>query len=122
MNTRLIYVRKNVFNLTQQEFAGKLGLNRATLSQYERGHTPIPKYTLKLISLLFGINEIWLASGEGSIFNSKEDYQPAAVRESGLAKDLKHLKEIIETLELYPEIEEHVYHYVKMLITNPNHK
>jgi transcriptional regulator with XRE-family HTH domain len=57
MNSRLIYLRKKVFKLTQQELADQLGLNRASLSQYERGHTPIPRYTIKLICLMFEINE-----------------------------------------------------------------
>jgi hypothetical protein len=34
----------------------------------------------------------------------------------------KYLEEIVEILTYHPEIEEHVYHYVKALITNPQQK
>ena len=55
-------------DLSQQEFADKLGTNRANIAKYETG---INKPTSSIISLIckeFNVNEEWLRAGEGIPF------------------------------------------------------
>jgi len=67
MNKRLEYVRKKIMKLTQQKFADELGIDRTSLSNYERGKTEIPLYIAKLIAARYLISEKWLLTGEGSV-------------------------------------------------------
>jgi len=53
--------------MTQQKFAEELGIDRTSLSNYERGKTEIPLYIAKLIAAKYMISEKWLLTGEGSI-------------------------------------------------------
>lgn len=46
-------IRKNL-GLTQQELADEIGINRASISDYERGKTNIPLFVIKSIELRFG--------------------------------------------------------------------
>lgn len=63
-NDRLKIVRKKL-GLTQQEFADKLGIKRGAIANYEIGrNTPIDA-VISLICREFGVNEVWLRTGEG---------------------------------------------------------
>lgn len=67
MNERLKNVRK-ALNLTQTAFSSKLGIRPNTLSQYETGVTHIPDSIVVSTCREFGVNEIWLRTGEGEMF------------------------------------------------------
>ena len=67
MEKRIKYLRKNL-NLTQQQFAEKIGIKRNTLAQYETGRNEPIDAVLNLICREFNVNEIWLRTGEGEIF------------------------------------------------------
>lgn len=68
MNTRILEVRK-FLKLTQEEFASKIGLQRSSLSQMETGEAPITERTIIAISSRFNVNEEWLKTGKGEMFN-----------------------------------------------------
>ena len=67
MEKRIKYLRKNL-NLTQQQFAEKIGIKRNTLAQYETGRNEPIDAVLNLICREFNVNETWLRTGEGEIF------------------------------------------------------
>lgn len=68
MNERLKLVRKKL-GLTQQEVADRLHIKRNTFANYELGrNTPIDA-VVTLICREFGINEVWLRTGEGGEAN-----------------------------------------------------
>lgn len=46
-------IRKDI-GLTQQELADEIGINRASISDYERGKTQTPKFIIKAIEQRFG--------------------------------------------------------------------
>lgn len=69
MKGRIKYLR-SVLNLTQQEFADRIGIKRNSLANYETGrNTPINAIIVS-ICREFNVNETWLRYGVGDIFTS----------------------------------------------------
>ena len=67
MNDRLKKLRK-AFDLTQQEFADRIGVKRNSLANYETGrNTPIDAIIVS-ICREFNVNEEWLRTGAGDMF------------------------------------------------------
>ena len=67
MNERIKEIRK-YYNLTQQEFADKLGTARNNIAGYETGKRNPSNAVISLICREFNINEKWLRTGEGDMF------------------------------------------------------
>lgn len=67
MNERIKQLRKEL-NLTQEEFASKLGIKRGALANYEIGRNEPIDAVLRLICTTFNVNEAWLRTGEGEMF------------------------------------------------------
>ena len=70
MEERLKELRKTL-NLTQQEFADKIGVKRNTIAQYESGRNAPIDAVVTLICRTYGVNETWLRTGEGEMFQPK---------------------------------------------------
>ncbi len=68
---RIKKVRK-VLDLTQQEFADRIGSKRNTVATYEMGRSTPSAAVVSLICKEFNVNEIWLRTGEGDMFNKTE--------------------------------------------------
>lgn len=66
MQERIKQVRKS-HNLTQQEFADRIGTPRANIAGYERGIRTPSEAMISLICREFHINEVWLRSGVGEM-------------------------------------------------------
>lgn len=67
MNERLKKLRKTL-DMTQQEFADRIGIKRNSLANYETGrNTPIDAIIVS-ICREFNVNEDWLRTGEGEMF------------------------------------------------------
>lgn len=64
MNERLKKIRKKL-GLTQQEFADRLGIKRGAIANYEIGRNEPIDAVISLICREFGVNEVWLRTGEG---------------------------------------------------------
>lgn len=81
MNNRIREVREH-FKLTQTEFGERLGVSRDVIGNIEYNRLKNPKQKepiIKLICSTFGVNEIWLRSGEGEMLQAmNEDEELAA--------------------------------------------
>lgn len=64
MKDRIKAVRKH-YNLTQEEFAKRLGTVQNTITGYETGRRNPSGSASSLICKEFGVNELWLRTGEG---------------------------------------------------------
>ena len=62
MNERLKKLRKTL-ELTQQEFADRIGIKRNTLATYESGRNEPIDAVVSLICREFNVNEDWLRNG-----------------------------------------------------------
>lgn len=64
MKDRIKKIRKH-FGLTQEEFAKKSGVLRNSIANYEIGRREPSSAVIALICKEFGVNEVWLRTGEG---------------------------------------------------------
>lgn len=65
---RVKELRKQI-NLTQQAFADRLNLKRNTVGSYEVNVVEPSDRTVSDICREFNVNETWLRTGEGEMFN-----------------------------------------------------
>lgn len=69
MNEHIKELRK-ALGLTQHEFAEKIGSVQNTITGYETGRRIPSNQVITLICREFNVNETWLRTGEGEMFNS----------------------------------------------------
>lgn len=62
---------RNKLNLTQQAFSERLGLKRNTIGSYEINAGVPSDRTISDICREFGVNEVWLRTGEGEPFQEE---------------------------------------------------
>ena len=67
MNERLKKLRKTL-DLTQQEFANKIGIARGNIGAHEVGKNAPSDAVISLICKQFNVDENWLRTGEGEMF------------------------------------------------------
>jgi len=58
---------RKALDLTQQEFADRIGSKRNTVATYEMGRTDPSAAVVSLICREFNVNETWLRTGEGEM-------------------------------------------------------
>lgn len=54
--------------MSQEAFAERIGLSRSELKNIEYGKTEPKAFTIKQVCDNFGVDEIWLRTGEGEMF------------------------------------------------------
>jgi len=69
MNKRLRELRK-ILKLTQSEFAAKLEMAQNSYSKLETGENSLTDKNIFLICLIYDVNESWLRTGKGEMFNT----------------------------------------------------
>ena len=89
MNERLKKLRKEL-DMTQQEFADKLGTARNNIAGYETGKRNPSNAVISLICREFNINEKWLRTGEGEMFIELSRSDEIAQFVGHLYQDLRH--------------------------------
>ena len=68
---RIKKLRKGL-DLTQQEFANRIGIKRNTIAKYETKRGEPIDAVISLICREFNVSERWLRAGEGEMFIKKE--------------------------------------------------
>ncbi len=68
MKDRIKKLRKSL-DMTQQEFADRIGVKRNTIGQYEIGRNEPIDTVINLICREFGVSEEWLRTGNGEMFS-----------------------------------------------------
>ena len=87
MKDRLKGIRQGM-NLTQQEFAERLGVRKNTISQWESGTNNINPVMVTAICREFGIHRRYLETGEGPIYTDRgEDSMAVMARNYGLGDE-----------------------------------
>ena len=97
MHNRLKELRKKL-NLTQQEFADKIGVKRNTVATYEMGRSEPSGSAISLICKEFNVNEEWLRTGKGEMFNATGDDELAYLVGQLCGSDDEFKKEFVKTL------------------------
>ena len=71
---RVKKIRKSL-NLTLEKFGETLGVTKTTVSRIENGINNLTEQMRRSICREFGVDYIWLTTGEGEMFaNSDDDY------------------------------------------------
>lgn len=64
---------RNSLHLTLEKFGEKLGIQKSAVSKIERGENNLTKQMTKGICREFGVDYIWLTTGEGEMFVETDD-------------------------------------------------
>lgn len=84
LGERIKKIRKDL-DLTQQEFADKIGSSQNVIGNYETGHRNPSSSVINNICKTFNVNEEWLRTGEGEKFGPMPTAAlEALARERGL--------------------------------------
>lgn len=100
MNKRIREIRE-CKNLSQTKFAEMLGMTRSMISNMELGLVDVPDYRIKSICKTYNVNEHWLRTGEGEMFNDEQPPSLDALAELNNLDDLS--RAIIEEYIQMPE-------------------
>lgn len=101
-------------NLSQNKFSKQIGFTQGNLSRILSGQREINERTIQLICLKFNVNETWLRTGEGEIFNSQPDH----LRRSDQEIAEKYLIEKIQKLPT--DLQEDVFRFCDRLLATKN--
>lgn len=74
MNKRIRELRKTL-DLSQKEFADKIGLKQNAISYMEKDGATVTEQNIKTICSQFSVNENWLRTGDGKMFLESEKKQ-----------------------------------------------
>jgi len=100
INNRLKEIRKSL-KISQSEFASKIGMAQSGYSQIETGENTLTEQNIKLVCLIYDVNESWLRSGEGEMF----------IKAKPKDEDEKKLLDMFRCLS--PEMQEFVLKKIK---------
>lgn len=115
INDRLKQVRK-ALNLTTTQLAETISYSQATVSLVENAKPPynnpekIADSYIRLFSFAFNVNENWLRTGEGAMFNE----EPRGLPREALAAQIMELVDKVSTDELRALVKD----FLKALIVN----
>ena len=87
MNERIKILRKQL-KLTQEQFASKLGVKRAAIGQVETGYNNVSEQLIKLICFNYSVNEQWLRTGKGEMFEKSDNLEDLFSDASDLEKSI----------------------------------
>ena len=97
MHNRLKQLRKSL-NLTQQDFADNIGVKRNTVATYEAGKSEPSGSAIHNICREFNVNEEWLRTGKGDMFNATGDDELSYLVGQLCGSDDEFKKEFVKTL------------------------
>jgi len=67
INERLVELR-HILKLSQPVFAEKICISKGYIANLETGGKKVNERIIKLVCITFGVNPVWLKTGEGSMF------------------------------------------------------
>lgn len=121
MKNRIVELRKKL-ELTQEDFAKKIGMSRNYIWMIENGARIPPDRTIAYICREFNVNEHWLRTGEGEPFRKLSDDEQFALALGKLmrvddTKETTRLKKalIAEMLNLDESAWQYVLTFIKKI-------
>lgn len=110
MNERIKKLRR-YFDLTQQEFADRIGVKRNTIANYEIGRNAPIDSVIALICREFSVRDEWLRDGTGEMFSPAPTSALDALAQE---QNLTHGECILieKLLHLKPEVRQGILDYI----------
>jgi len=84
---------RKALRLTQQKFAEGIKVSKAHAGAMELSTRKVPERILKMISYTYGVNENWLKTGKGNMFEKGRDFK--------LEEVISNFKKLDELLQDY---------------------
>ena len=78
VNERIKEVRTSV-GITQAKFAERIAISASYLAEIEHNNKPASERIIRLLIAEYNVNDLWLRTGEGSMFNDGMDVQTIKV-------------------------------------------
>ena len=98
LNDRIRHLRKELLNLTLDQFGERIGLKKSALSHLENGNVNITDQTRRSICREFNVNEEWLLTGVGEVFLAKSVNDEIAAFVKELSTDNESFKAQLVTM------------------------
>lgn len=117
INEQIKLLRKTL-DLTQQKFADRIGLKQNSIALIESGKRNISDQAILSICREFHVNDEWLRTGEGDMFNVilEEDEYFAAATEISNDNDTFAMNAIIEYWKLDRASKDAIRNYITKLV------
>lgn len=110
MKDRIREVREH-FGLSMEKFGSRIGIGKASISLLESGKNNPSVQTITLICREFGVNETWLRTGEGEMFEqTRESVLDRLSTEYDLSREQRSVIEAF--LDLDPQERDVILKYV----------
>jgi transcriptional regulator with XRE-family HTH domain len=78
INERIREVR-NATGLSQAKFSTRMAISSSYLADIELNNKPATERIIRLLSTEFNVDDNWLRTGEGTMFNAEMDVQVAKI-------------------------------------------
>ena len=91
IETRVKEVRKHL-GMTQTEFGEALGVSRDVINSYERGRVTPTQTFLDLLCMKYGVDPIWMETGEGEMFHKPSEAERFAELAAKIQSDPNEFK------------------------------
>ena len=115
MKDRIKKLRKSL-DMTQQDFADRIGVKRNTIGQYEIGRNEPIETVINLICREFNVNEEWLRYGEGEMFNPAPTDVLDQLAEKYRLSNSDYIM-IEKFVNLRPEVRQNIYDYFREVVS-----
>ncbi len=100
MNERLQELRKEHLHMTLEKFAEPLGVQNSAISKLEKGRTNLTDQMILSICRTYNVNEEWLRTGNGPVFQELPEDDEFAVALSEITNDVLIKSILIEYSKL----------------------
>lgn len=120
MNNRIKYIRKDLLNISQKDFADKIGLSENFVWMIEKGTRTPSDRTISDICREFGVDRVWLETGAGEPFKPVDrDEQIAAILGRAIAGNTTARDRLIRAFSQLPdEMFEQAEKILEEIVTN----
>lgn len=104
MKDRIKALRKDL-GLTQEKFAERLNIKRNTIATYEIGRNEPIDAVVSLICREFNVNEEWLRTGQGDMYNIPLDDTAIAASNILENEDVPFYDTIKRIIQIYEKLD-----------------
>ncbi|WP_018659874.1 helix-turn-helix domain-containing protein [Allofustis seminis] len=118
MNERVKLLRETL-GLSGEKFGESLGVGRMAISQIETGKNNLTDQMLKLICYTYNVNEDWLRTGQGEMFNQTKDEFLADIQKQYSLSDFS-ISLIKRYMELPAENRSTIDEFITSISQQPN--
>ena len=102
-NQRIKELRR-ALDLTQDEFGGRIGITKSSISTMESGRSNPSEQTLRSMCREFGASYLWLTTGEGPMFeNGNDDAALHVMVDRIMASENERVKQVFKNLGDFTE-------------------